>query len=68
MTSTSVNEQVRDGVNATNEGSAYGVWEREEQPQTHWNGRLFLGRAVEGTFRHISDRVLFLPHETNVAG
>jgi tetratricopeptide (TPR) repeat protein len=45
----------------------YGVWEREEQPQSHWNGRLFLDRAFEGTFRHISGRVLFLPHETNVA-
>src|SRR5437588_2799059 len=29
---------------------------------------VFLDRAFVGTFRHISGRVLFLPHETNVAG
>jgi hypothetical protein len=55
-----------DGVNATNERSALRCVGK--QPQSHRNGRLFLDRAFEGTFRHISGRVLFLPHETNVAG
>jgi hypothetical protein len=60
------NDTGADGVNATNERSALRCVGK--QPQSHRNGRLFLDRAFEGTFRHISGRVLFLPHETNVTG
>jgi hypothetical protein len=43
------------------------VGERRTTPKS-LDGRLFLDRAFEETFRHISGRLLFLPHETTVAG